>query len=381
MKKIVIFGAGLAGSTIARVLAEKGVQVQIYEKESHCGGHVYDRFDENGFLLQMYGPHIFHTKYDDVWEWVNNITDWKSFDHKPGVNLLGIETPSPFNFQTIDQFYSVNDAEEIKNAFQKSFPGRETITIMEAFDSDNPFVKKFADFLWNEDYAPYTAKQWGRPISEIPKTVLSRVPLRLSYNEGYFTDPYQAMPLGGYTNFVSRILDHPNINVDYNVDPNLLEITEKGLTLEKTLTNDLIVHTGPIDKLFSEKYGRLPYRSLEFTWKYLPEVDSYQGYSVVAVPADPDYTRITEFKKLPIQNLPGTVLTFEKSIEYDGKVEPYYPISNDDSEETYRKYSEEAKKLNNLFMAGRLGGFKYFNMDQTIKNSLEISSVIASRLS
>ncbi len=368
---ILVVGCGLSGSVVARSLAEQGKKVVIWEKRDHIGGNVYDYIDKHGFLVQKYGPHAFHTNEDAVYEFINQFEEWQPYRLTCGANWDGRCTPTPFNFKTIDTFFTAVEAETIKRKLKIAFPNRETATVVEVLDYPDADIHAYADFLFRNDYAPYTAKQWGVSPEEIDKSVLKRVPLRFSYGEGYFEDKYQVMPMHSFTKFFENLLNHPNIKIELGVDAlEHLSIEDDTLMLDGKLLRCPVVYTGALDELFRGEYGWLPYRSLHFKWVY-DEIESLQEYPTVAYPAE-EYTRITEFKKLPVQDKRGTVYVEEYPVPYkEGlKLEPYYPVLTEESQNRYDKYKALADRIPNLMCCGRLADFKYYNMDQALKRAL-----------
>ncbi|MCR5348585.1 MAG: UDP-galactopyranose mutase [Bacilli bacterium] len=377
-KKAIVVGAGLSGAVIARELAEQGYDVQVFERRDHIGGNMFDYVDEHGILVHKYGPHTFHTTKKELFDYICKYGEWDEYHLTCGAVINGKCTPTPFNFQTIDDFFAPNEAKAIKEVLLHEFPSRETVTVVEALNCPNPLVRKYAEFLFENDYRPYSAKQWGLDPSQIDPSILKRVPLRLSYKIGYFDDPYQAMPRISYVEFFENLLDHPNISVELNHDALKDLSIEDGQILYLGQKVDYpIVYTGPIDELFNHAYGPLPYRSLRFEFNHEP-IDSKQDMPVVAYPQEPGFVRIIEFKKLPVQNVPGTTYEKEYSLPTSsgGNDEPYYPLLTEKSQENYAKYKEMAEKVPYLYVCGRLGDFKYYNMDQALEAALAIANKI-----
>lgn len=374
MEKVLVVGAGLSGAVIARYLAEKGQQVDIWEKRSHIAGNMFDYEDEHGFLVQKYGPHTFHTKKRELYEYMCRYEEWQDYKLTCGAVWGGKYTPTPFNFTTIDTFYPEEKSEELKKHLLQAFKGRSTATVVEVLGNEDPLVREYAEFLFRNDYAPYTAKQWGVSPEEIDPSVLARVPLRFSYDVGYFDDPYQVMPVHSFTSFFENLLHHSNIHVELGQDAlKRLAIKDNQVTVDGRPFAGLVIYTGPIDELFHLKYGKLPYRSLRFEWKY-SENESIQDAPVVAYPQEKGFTRITEYKKLPIQEKAGSSYALEYPLPYEeGKdMEPYYPVLTKESKEQYAKYKVLAEKVPNLICCGRLADFKYYNMDQALERALDI---------
>ncbi len=374
MRQALVVGCGLSGAVIARELAENGYKVRIIERRDHIGGNMYDHVDEHGILVHDYGPHTFHTNKKHLYDYICKFSEWDDYKLTCGAEINGICTPTPFNYQTIDDFYPKEEAKVIKNEIEKEFRGRKTASVIEALSSKNKIVHDYAQFLFDNDYSLYTAKQWGVSPSEIDPSVLKRVPLRFSYDVGYFDDKYQVMPHVSYTHFFKQLLNHKNIVVDLGED-----FCDKGFIIDGYLCYQgdpieyPVVYSGALDELFDHQFGKLPYRSLKFEWKY-EDIESKQDMPVVAYPQAPDFVRIIEYKKLPPQNVKGTSYEVEYALPYKPgeKNEPYYPLLTTESQEMYKKYAEKASHIKNLYVCGRLGNYKYYNMDQALENALYI---------
>lgn len=378
----IVVGAGLSGSVIARYLAEeKNKKVLILERRDHIGGNMYDYVDDSGILVQKYGPHTFHTKKKELFDFMNKYEEWEEYKLTCGAIIDGKYTPTPFNFQTIDTFYSNEGATAIKEAIQENYPEQEFVTVLEALNHSNKLIRSYAEFLFEKDYSLYTAKQWGVKPSEIDPSVLKRVPLRFSYDIGYFDDEFQCMPKNSFARFFENILNHPNIDITLGIDALdviNLDIEGGNIIVENNVFTGIFVYTGEIDALFGYEYGRLPYRSLHFEWKK-QNIKSFQDAPVVAYPQADNYTRITEYTKLPVQHVgEKTVYAIEYSLPYKKgeSNEPYYPVLTEESILIYRRYADLAKKLSNLYLCGRLANFKYYNMDQALEKALELCDVI-----
>lgn len=369
-----VIGCGLSGAVVARHLAERGRQVTIWERRDHIGGNMYDYVDEHGFLVQKYGPHTFHTKKKELYDYMCRFGRWQDYKLTCGAAWGGKYTPTPFNFITIDTFYPAEKAELLKEKLKKAFSGRDTATVVEVLAHPDEDIRGYAEFLFQNDYAPYTAKQWGVSPSEIDPSVLKRVPLRFSYEEGYFDDPYQVMPEQSFTHFFQNLLDHPNIHVELSVEAlDHIQIRNDRIFLDGVPLEIPVVYTGALDELFGGIYGRLPYRSLRFEWKY-EDKESLQDAPVVAYPQEAGYTRITEYKKLPVQTGTGTSYALEYPLTYQEgtQQEPYYPVLTEQSQQQYEQYRRAAEAVPNLICCGRLAEFKYYNMDQALEQALNV---------
>lgn len=370
-----VIGCGLTGGVIARHLAEKGKKVTILERRSHIGGNMYDYTDEHDILVQKYGPHTFHTKKKELYDYMLKFEEWEDYKLTCGAFIDGKCTPTPFNFQTIDDYYSPEKASELKEHIKAAFPDRETATVIEVMEHPDPIVSGYAKFLFEKDYSLYTAKQWGVSPSEIDPSVLKRVPLRFSYNVGYFDDAYQVMPKNSFTKFFENLLNHEGITVRLGENAlDHIEIKNDALLIDGENLDIPVIYSGALDELFGCIYGKLPYRSLRFEWKY-EDKDSVQDMPVVAYPQAEGFTRITEYKKIPVQNKKGSSYAVEYSLPYKGEaeVEPYYPVLTEDSQKQYEQYKALADRVPNLICCGRLGDFKYYNMDQALERALEIA--------
>ena len=382
MNNAVVVGCGLSGAVAARELAEKGYKVTVYEKRNHIGGNMYDYKSEDGILVHKYGPHTFHTKKKELYEYMAKYAEWETYKLTCGAEIDRKYTPTPFNFQTIDDFFSEEKANAIKNRIKEYYPNEEFATVLELLNHEDDLIREYAEFLFEKDYSLYTAKQWGVSPNEIDPSVLKRVPIRFNYDIGYFDDEYQVMPKQSYVYFFEKILNHKNINVVLNTDAlSRISLDENGnqIYVENKLFDGLLIYTGPIDELFKYKYGVLPYRSLRFEWHH-EDINSFQEAPIVAYPQAEGYTRITEYTKLPYQNVGNkTAYAFEYSLPYvEGKKqEPFYPVLTEESQETYRLYKDYASQFKNLILCGRLADYKYYNMDQALERVLSIIRLIS----
>ena len=367
----VIIGAGLSAAVSARMLADAGYKILIVERRNHLGGNLFDEKNEDGILVQKYGPHTFHTNNDRVINFVTKYAEFEEYHLKCEVNIDGVITPSPFNFKTIDQFYDSNNAKKLKDKLNDAYPLGKA-TVLELLDSKDKDIKEYADFLFEKDYSLYTSKQWGISPNEVDPSVLKRVPVEFSYKDWYFYDKFEGIPKGGFMQFINNMLNSNNIETKTGIN-GLEHISFKN---NKVLYDDEevnVIFTGETDELFNYKFGRLPYRSLRFEYEKHNKKD-YQTSAIVAYPShDYGYTRITEYTKLPFQCFDTTIIAKEYPLSYNpnSNNEPYYPILTKDSQDKFNNYLNEANKYKNLTLLGRLAQFKYFNMDQCVLNAIE----------
>lgn len=379
---VVVVGTGFSGSILARKLAEEqNKKVLVLERRSHIAGNMYDFTDEYGIRIQKYGPHTFHTNIDEVYEFITKYCELDDYHLKCEAVINGISTPSPFNFKTIEQFYKQEEALKLKKKLVEYY-GTSQATVLEMLQCEDDDIRNYAKFLFEKDYSLYTAKQWGKKPEEIDPSVLQRVPIIFNYRDTYFSDKYEGIPVGGFTGIFDRMLNHPNITIELNVDAlDRIKVDENRKVLSYLGEVIPIIYTGAIDELFNYRYGKLPYRSLYFKCKYLDK-KSYQNVAIVAHPADAEYTRITEYTKLPYQEVgEKTIIAIEYSLQYDKDAErgnePYYPVLIEESQIQYLKYLEYSRSFSNVTLCGRLADFKYYNMDLVIKRALEVYKEIA----
>lgn len=375
---VIVVGCGLSGAVAARYLAEeKGKKVLILERREHIGGNMYDYVNMDGILVHKYGPHTFHTTKKELYDYVCRYAQWEEYKLTCGAVIDGKYTPTPFNYETIDKFFSKECAEEIKASIETAYQGKKKATVLELLNHEDANIRKYAEFLFEKDYSLYTAKQWGVSPKEIDPSVLKRVPIRFDYQIGYFDDEYQAMPKKSYTSFFDSLLAYDNIEVKLGVEATFvltLEEKTKKILFNGEVFEGIVVYTGAIDELFQNRYGQLPYRSLRFEWK-TEEKRSFQDAPVVAYPQAEGYTRITEYTKLPVQEVGDkTTYAIEYPLLYEQgrKMEPYYPVLTKTSQEMYVQYQKMAATYDNLYLCGRLADFKYYNMDQALERVLEV---------
>lgn len=374
----VIIGAGVAGSVAARELAEAGKKVLVLEKRDHIGGNCYDEKDEHGILIHKYGPHIFHTKERRAYEYLSRFTRWYEFGHEVVANVHGKLIPVPFNLNTLHMVYEKEEADALEEKLVQAFGMGTRVPILKLREHEDPKIRQIADYVYENIFLHYTMKQWGQTPEEIDPAVTGRVPVLISRDNRYFQEPWQGMPLEGYTPMFRAMLDHPAITVETGVDAHeRLTFTGGQVLLDSALFTGEVIYTGPLDELFDCRFGRLPYRSLRFDFEYLEQED-YQGHSVVNYTVSEDFTRITEFKYLTGQKAPGTTIVREYPFAYTGGPGeiPYYSIACEENQKLYERYRELLSGTPNVYLLGRLAEYKYYNIDAMVMKALELTDRI-----
>ena len=349
-----VVGAGFAGATIAERLAnDAGKKVLICDRRPHIAGNAFDHYDEAGILVHKYGPHIFHTNSKDVFEYLGQFTDWRPYQHRVLAWVDGQLLPIPINLNTINKMYGTDFTSfQLEEFFQSVAEPCSQIRT-----SEDVIVSKVGREIYEKFFRNYTRKQWALDPSELDAQVTARVPVRTNRDDRYFTDTYQVMPLHGYTRMFERMLTHPNIKIMVNAD--YREIRDM-------IPHREVIFTGPIDEFFDHRFGRLPYRSLEFKFE-THNVAVAQDAPVVNYPNENAYTRITEFKYLTGQEHSKTTLVYEFP---KSEGDPYYPIPRPENQMLYRKYQALADQTPGVHFLGRLGTYKYYNMDQCVAQAL-----------
>ncbi len=362
MKNLVV-GAGFSGATIANLIATQlDEEVVIIDKKDHIAGNCFDYRDENGIMIHKYGSHIFHTKSEKVWAYLKQFTDFNTYMHKVVGYLDGIEAQIPFNFNTLYQVFPKTMAKNLEEKLLDNFAYNTKVPILEFQKQDDDDLKYLANYVYEKIFLHYTTKQWGVPPKDVDGAVTARVPVYLSKDNRYFQDKYQGIPLEGYTKVVEKMLDHKNIEVRLNTE-------FKDVDASKF---DRIFYTGPIDEYFNYKFGQLPYRSVNFKFE-THNKEYYQSNACVNYPCNYDFTRIHEYKYYLGDKSEKTVIAKEYSEFFElGKNERYYPIPKDENTVLYNKYLEETKKLDNVYFLGRLGDYKYYDMDKAILRAIEL---------
>ncbi len=361
----VIVGAGFAGSTLAERLANGlGKNVLMVEKHNHIGGHCYDRFNDDGLIVQVYGPHIFHTKNQQVWEYLNQFTTFNHYLHRVLSHLKEMEVYFPINLDTMEKITGRSfTSESLKEYFEKK---RIKMAEKDIQNSRDVVLAKVGEEVYDLFIKEYTKKQWGVYPEELDAQVLRRIPVRFNRDTRYFDDPWQGIPTFGYTRIFEKMVASPRIHI-------LLQADYKAVL--DAVQFDRLIYTGPIDYYFDYVYGKLPYRSMRFEFETL-EMERFQAAAVVNYPQDNLFTRITEYKHFYLQEHPKTTICYEYS---QSEGDPYYPIPREDNRKLYEKYKILAEKEKNTFFIGRLAEYKYFNMDQVVEQALNLFQRLAKK--
>ncbi|MCZ7383420.1 MAG: UDP-galactopyranose mutase [Candidatus Methanoperedens sp.] len=354
--KFLIVGAGFAGCTFAeRVSTQLNKKVLLVDKRSHIGGNAYDYYNEDGILIQKYGPHIFHTKSRKVWDYLSQFTEWNGYVHRVIAKVRDKEVYLPINIDTMELLYNRKfTAKGLKKYF-----GNKMVKMDKVKNSHDVVVSQVGEELYELFFKNYTKKQWGVYPEELDPQVTKRLQVRFNRDSRYFTDKYQGIPKYGFSRLFDKMLNNRNIHILLNTDyRKIIDV----------LKFDKIIFTGPIDYFFDYMYGKLPYRSLDFKFETL-DIEKFQNAAVVNYPNDQDYTRITEFKHFYFQRHNKTTICYEFS---KGDGDPYYPIPIPDYQKIYLKYKKEAEKLKNVYFVGRLAEYRYLNMDQVVNSALRV---------
>jgi UDP-galactopyranose mutase len=362
MTSYLVVGSGLFGAVFAEQMANGGDKVTVIEKRNHIAGNIYTE-EMEGIQVHKYGAHIFHTSNKRVWDYINQFATFNRFTNTPLARSRGSLYNLPFNMNTFYALWGVKTPEAAKEKIAdqtKNFKNRKPRNLEEQA------LSLVGKDIYEKLIKEYTEKQWGRSCKELPAFIIRRLPLRFTFDNNYFNDIYQGIPIGGYTQIVEKMLDHPNITVQLQTD----FMIKKQEWLNKY---DRIIYTGMIDEFYNYCFGELEYRSLTFVHEHLP-IDSFQGNAVVNyIDKKCPYTRIIEHKHFEFGTQPNTVITKEYPKQWLRSEEPYYPINNDTNQQLYQKYLTLALKNSQVIFGGRLGMYQYFDMHQVIEEALNLA--------
>ncbi len=386
----VVVGCGFAGAVAARELAERGcMRVLVIEKRSQIAGNMYDERDDAGILVHRFGPHIFHTNEMRVFNYVRRFSGWIGYQHKVLADWHGTCIPVPFNKNSMEIVFGEERASELIDKLIAAFGDECKVTINELRSQDDPDLAEVADFVYENVFLYYTQKQWGLTPDEVDPSVTARVPVFISRDNRYFQDEFQGMPALGYTKLFEEMLDLDAIDVCLNTDAESVfdlvfedESEDAGLSaikLRGRVFEGPIIYTGPLDELFLARFGRLPYRSLDFVYETHDE-EYLLPCATVNFTVSEDYTRITEFKHMTRQRSQKTTIMKEYPRPYEdpSRQTPYYAIINDENRRHYERYRKLTSTLPNFYPLGRLAEYRYYNMDKIISLALDLSDRIIS---
>lgn len=358
-----VVGCGFAGAVAAERLATlKGESVLIIDTRNHIAGNAYDYKDpDTGITVHKYGPHVFHTNSKTVFDYLSQFTEWHLFMYRVKAVIDGIEVNIPFNYDSIRLVFSPTKASRLEEKLEQNYPNTEKIFVSDLLNNKDDDLHFFGDYVYRKVFLGYTVKMWGLEPKDIDQSVINRVPIYLSRDNRYFQDKYQAIPANGYTELIKNIINNPLIKTELNTDYH---------SIKNKICAKRIIYTGSVDELYNYCEGALPYRSLKFDYKTL-EVEYFQSGPQINYPENYDFTRICEYKYYLNEKSPKTIVSKEYPCAFEiGKNERFYPISNEKNNELYKKYLQ----LNNdgkFIFLGRLGLYKYMNMDQTVLNVLD----------
>lgn len=372
-----VIGCGLAGAVVSRELAEReGKKVLIIEKRSHIGGNTYDFLNDDGILVHKYGPHIFHTGSKRIYDYISRFTQWRDYSHEVLADVHGILMPVPFNLNSLYMAFDSEKAGRLEKKLVSTYGMGKRLTISQLRSQTDSELANVADFVYDNVFLHYTEKQWGLTPEQIDPSVIARVPILISRDNRYFQDKYQGIPANGYTPLFEKLLDHPNINLQLDTDANsVFKMIGNDLFLNGEPFKGTVIYTGALDELFDCRFGRLPYRTLDFLFE-THDMTWYQSKGTINYTVDQLFTRITEFKHLTGQNIKGKTTTLKEYPKAYTGVEgeiPYYAILNDANFELYKKYRQLTEGVPDFHLLGRLAEYKYYNMDAIIERALKLA--------
>lgn len=364
MKKYnyLIVGAGLFGATFAYEMSKQGKKCLVIDRRNHIGGNIYCE-KINDINVHKYGAHIFHTSDKEIWDYVNQFVEFNNYINSPIANYKGEIYNLPFNMNTFSKLWGVVTPKEAANKIEEQ---KAEYNITEPKNLEEQAISLVGKDIYLKLVKEYTEKQWGRDCKALPSFIIKRLPVRFTYDNNYFNDRYQGIPIGGYNVIIEKML--ANVDVELGVD--YLQNKEKYNELAEK-----VLYTGMIDEYFGYKYGNLEWRSLKFENEILENEDNYQGNAVVNYTShDQAYTRIIEHKHFEFNKCKGTIITKEYPQDWKLGEEAYYPVNDDKNNNLFAKYQELADKEENVIFGGRLGNYKYYDMDKVIRAALEAVS-------
>jgi UDP-galactopyranose mutase len=365
MVKNLVVGAGLSGATVARRIAEDWNEpVTVLEAKDHIGGNLYEQ-RRDGILVQCHGPHIFHTNNGEVWNFLSRFTRWRPYWHRTLGWVDGQLIPIPFNLNSLRMVFPPTLADRLEDKLLRRFGFGGKVPILALREERDGDLNFLAEYVYQKIFLGYTRKQWGVEPGAVDPRVLSRIPVRIDRDDRYFQDRYQGIPLEGYTAIVQRMLDHGNITVHLSTP------------FDREMACERLFWTGSADEFFAYEFGALPYRSVTFDSFHLPQ-DRFQPVAVVNYPDSHDFTRITEHKHFLCDRSDGTIISCEYAADWKaGENDRQYPIENERNAALYARYLGLAQHFPNVHLLGRLGDYRYYNMDEAVARALALVRELA----
>lgn len=360
-----IVGAGYTGAIVAERLAtQAGKRSLIIDRRDHIAGNAYDYRNEAGVLCHQYGPHIFHTNAQVVVDYLSQFTEWLPYEHRVLGSIDGRLIPIPFNLTSLQILFPKVEADRLSQILIETYGMDQKVTILKMRENPVQGVRDLAEFIYQNVFFGYTTKQWGLSPEELSPSVTARVPVYISYDDRYFQDSFQKMPKHGYTKMFERMLNQPGVDISLNTD--LKDVWDE-------VTYDRLLYTGAIDEFFAYELGELPYRSLAFDFQTYRQ-RQHQAAGQINYPISHDFTRISEMPHFTQEWSDVTTVAIEYPVAHvPGKTVPYYPIPRDENQQLHNKYVDLAhREASNVTFAGRLGDYRYYNMDQAVASALSL---------
>lgn len=370
---VLVVGAGITGITIAERLANKGLTVLLIESRNHIGGNCYDEYDKFGILIHPYGPHIFHTDNAEVVEYLSHFTDWRPYEHRVTALINERIVPLPFNLDSLKICFAPDRALHLERLLIATYGMGTKIPILQLLESKNIQLNELSKFIYSNVFEGYTLKQWGLSLADIDPSVSGRIPVRISYDDRYFQDYFQKMPVKGFTHMFQRMLNFPNIKFLANTSFN---------ALDKHVKWRHCIYTGTIDGYFKASLGELPYRTLKFSFEHYTQLRHLPSAVLNYPSKEVPWTRISEYKQITGQNASGTSICTEyPGAHIPGKTVPYYPVISPHSSALLDEYHKLATSEAPYFtFAGRLGSYKYLNMDEAVLQGLNLVKAVVAKI-
>ena len=357
-----IVGSGLFGAVFAYEAKKRGKECLVIERRDHIAGNIYCE-NVHGINVHKYGAHIFHTSNRAVWDYINQFAEFNNYINSPVAIYKDELYNLPFNMNTFSKMWGIKTPAEAQAIIEKQ---KAEYNITEPKNLEEQALSLIGKDVYEKLIKGYTEKQWGRSCTELPAFIIKRLPVRYTYDNNYFNDRWQGIPIGGYTKIIEKMLEGIDV---------LTSTSFEDYKAAHDISDIRVVYTGNIDEYFGYKYGSLQYRTVRFETEYMPDVDNYQGNAVVNyTEREVPYTRVIEHRHFEKCDAKGTVVSKEFSSEWSVGIEPYYPINNDENNALYQKYEQLASQEKNVIFGGRLGKYKYYDMDKVIEAALQAVS-------